>query len=105
MYKIKFMFDYGADSCLWGVNGEGLLSLERFPISKELMDKLESLSIEFNSILNWDDPASGFVWTSEQIENFRVRAQQAYDNLVSELGEQYQIQNLIKLSLGITDDV
>lgn len=103
MYKIKFMFDYGADSCLWGTKDEGLLSMERFPISKELMDKLESLSIEFNSILNWDDPASGFVWTSEQIENFRVRAQQAYDELTSELGEEYEIQNLIHLSLGLKD--
>lgn len=97
------MFDYGANSCLWGVNGEGLLSLERFPISKELMDKLESLSIEFNSILNWDDPASGFVWTSEQIENFRLRAQQAYDELKSELGEKYEIENWIHISLGLKD--
>lgn len=101
MDTIKFMFDYGADSCLWGTEGEGLLSLERFPISEALMEKLECLSIEFNSILNWDDPASGFVWTQEQIENFRVRAQQAYDNLVSELGEQYSVQNLINLSLGL----
>lgn len=103
MYKVKFMFDYCADSCLWGTKDEGLLSLVRFPISKELMDKLESLSIEFNSILNWDDPASGFVWTSKQIENFRSRAQQAYDELVSELGETYEIQNLINLSLGLKD--
>lgn len=101
MFKIKFMFDYGADSCLWGTQGEGLLSMERFPISEALMKNLESLSIEYNSILNWDDPASGFVWTLEQIENFRVRAQQAYENLVTELGEQYQIQNLINLSLGL----
>ncbi|MBQ4065028.1 MAG: hypothetical protein IJD10_02895 [Clostridia bacterium] len=101
MYTIKFMFDYGADSCLWDTKDEGLLSMDRFPISKELVENLERLSVEYNSILNWDDPASGFVWTSEQIENFRVRAQHAYDNLVSELGEQYQIQNLINLSLGI----
>ncbi len=95
------MFDCCADSCVWGINGEGLLSLERFPISKGLMEKLESLSIEFNSILNWDDPASGFVWTAEQIEDFRIRAQQAYDELTSELGEEYEIQNFIDLSLGI----
>lgn len=103
MCKIKFMFDYGAGSCLWGTEGEGLLSMERFPISEALMEKLESLSIEYNFILNWDDPASGFVWTPEQIENFRVRAQHAYNELVSELGKQYEIQNLINLSLGLKD--
>lgn len=102
MYKIQFMFDYGAHSCLWDAE-EGLLPMERFPISEALIEKLESLSIEYNSILNWDDPASGFIWTTEQIENFRVRAQLAYDNLVSELGEQFQIQNLINLSLGLKD--
>lgn len=101
MYTIKFMFDYGADSCLWGAKDEGLLSMEEFPISNALMKKLKNLSLEYNSILNWDDPAAGFVWTLEQIENFRNRAQQAYDDLVSELGEQYEIQNCINLSLGL----
>lgn len=103
MYNIKFMFDYGADSCLWGTKNEGLLPMQRFPISKTLMEKLKNLSVEYNSILNWDDPASGFIWTSDQIEDFRIRAQHAYDDLVSELGEQYQIQNCIDLSLGIKD--
>ena len=103
MYNIKFMFDYSAYSCLWGANDEGILPLERFPISNELMETLESLSLEYNSILNWDDPASGFVWTSEQIEDFRSRAQQAYDQLTSELGKTYEIQNLINSSLGLKD--
>lgn len=100
MYTAKFMFDYGADPCLWGTEDEGLLSTQSFPISQALRGKLEGLSIEYNSILNWDDPAAGFVWTSEQIENFRMRAQRAYDELVAELGEEYQIQNCLHLSLG-----
>ena len=103
MNSIKFMFDYCADSCLWGTKGEGLLAMESFPISTELVETMESLSLEYNSILNWDDPASGFVWTSEQIEDFRSRAQQAYDQLTSELGETYEIQNLINFSLGLKD--
>ena len=82
---------------------EGLLSMQSFPISKAVRDKLEGLSKEYDSILNWDDPASEFVWTSEQIENFRMRAQRAYGDLVSELGEEDQIQNSIDLSLGRAD--
>lgn len=101
MYTVKFMFDYGADSCLWGTEDEGLLSMQSFPISRALREKLEGLSAEYNSILNWDDPAAGFVWTAEQIEEFRMRAQRAYDDLAAELGGQYQIQNGIHLSLGI----
>ena len=82
---------------------EGLLSMQSFPISKALREKLEGLSKEYDSILNWNDPASGFVWTSEQIENFRMRAQRAYGDLVSEPGEEDQIQNSIDLSLGRAD--
>lgn len=40
MYDFKFMFDYGADSCLWGTKDEGLLPLQSFPISKALTEKL-----------------------------------------------------------------
>ncbi len=102
MHHIKFMFDYCADSCLWGMNGEGVLSLENFPISIELINTLEGLSVEYNSILNWDDPASGFVWTDHQIEEFRERAQKAYDHLCDQLGEAYTVENWINVSLGGT---
>ncbi len=56
MYTAKFMFDYGADSCLWGTEDEGLLSTQSFPISQALRGKLEGLSIEYNSILNGTIP-------------------------------------------------
>ncbi len=45
----------------------------------------------------------GFVWTSEQLKNFRMRAQRADGELVSELGEEYQIRNRLHLSLGIME--
>lgn len=99
-YNIKFMFDYCASSCLWS-DYEGVLPLEAFPISKELMKTLKDLSLEYDSILNWDDPASGFVWTAEQIEDFRSRAQQAYDQLIAELGDTYEVRNHINRCLGL----
>ena len=37
--RIQFMFDYGADECLWDIN-EGLLNMESFPISKALIEQL-----------------------------------------------------------------
>ena len=98
-YNIKFMFDYCASSCLWS-DYEGVLPLETFPISKELMGTLKDLSLEYDSILNWDNPASGFVWTAEQIEDFRSRAQQAYDQLIAELGDTYEVRNHINRCLG-----
>lgn len=99
-YNIKFMFDYCASSCLWS-DYEGVLPLEAFPISKELMGTLKDLSLEYDSILNWDDPASGLVWTAEQIEDFRSRAQQACDQLIAELGDAYEVRNHINRCLGL----
>ncbi|MBE5888281.1 MAG: hypothetical protein E7283_05515 [Lachnospiraceae bacterium] len=100
MYKIKFMFDYCASSCLWS-DSAGVLPLEEFLISEELKKVLRDLCLEYDSILNWDNPASGFVWTLEQVEDFRSRAQQAYDQLIDELGELYEVRNLINKCLGI----
>lgn len=34
MYDFKFMFDYGADSCLWGTKDEGLLRCKVFRFLK-----------------------------------------------------------------------
>jgi len=94
MEKIWFLFDYCADSCLWGTE-TGLLPLERFPISNELKTALLALCREYDTCLNWNDPASGLVWTEEQSESFHRRAQAAYDALVKELGSAWEIENKI----------
>ena len=93
------MFDYSAMTCLWG--NEGAVGLEQFPISAALVDKLKKMCIEFDTIINLDDPKAGFVWTAEQIEDFRSRAHRAYDEMMTELGETYNIRNCVDLSLGI----
>lgn len=102
MCIIKFMFDYCADSCIWTVNreaenkyGEGIIPLEKLFISDDLANKIKALCTEYNSSLNWEEPSLGTVWSSEQIESFRTRAQMAYNELVNELGQGFEIQNLI----------
>lgn len=98
MEKIRFMFDYCASSCLWG--GEGVLPLENFPISDGLKATLRALCREYDACLNWNDPASGTVWTEAQWESFRMRALSAYDALTAELNGVVQVQNDLHLSIG-----
>ena len=95
MYKVRFLFDYCAQSCIWGCEGEGVLPLDIFPIPDELFKRLENMCDEFDTILNWDDPASGFVWTDEQIEDFRARAEQAYTEYVAAVAGKCEVENWI----------
>ena len=98
MEKIRFMFDYCASSCLWG--REGVLPLEKFSLSDGLKAILQALCREYDTCLNWEDPASGTVWTEAQRESFRRRALSAYDALTVELNGMVQVQNDLHLSIG-----
>ncbi len=104
---VKFMFDYGADSCIWQVNdaakerfGYGLLNLEYFNLPANFHNELIGLCKEYNTILDWDVPQNGFIWTDEQIENFRQRAQAAYDKFVMYTADDITVENWIKISLS-----
>lgn len=101
MCIIKFMFDWGADhTCIWSVNkeseekfGEGVLSLERFPLSNELKTEIQNLCTEYQTALNWDEPQAGIVWSKEQIEDFRARALIAYNQFVNSIGDDIVVEN------------
>lgn len=101
MCIIKFMFDWGADhTCIWSVNkeaeekfGEGIISLENFPLLNELRTKIENLCAEYQTALNWDEPQAGIIWSKEQIEDFRARSQNAYNQFVDSIGDDIVVEN------------
>lgn len=101
MCIIKFMFDWGADhTCVWSVNkeaeekfGEGIISLEKFPLSNELKTEIQNLCTEYQTALNWDEPQAGIVWSKEQIEDFRARALIAYNQFVDSIGDDIVVEN------------
>ena len=106
MCIVKFMFDYGADSCIWAVNhyavnqlGEGIIPLNKMAVSDALKRTIEDLCEEYDSFLNWENPTAGTTWTVQHIESFRTRALDAYRALVNELGEGFEVQNFIDMCL------
>ncbi len=106
MSVVKFMFDYGANSCLWAVDceavnklGEGVIPLSKISVSNDLKETIECLCREYDSSLNWDDPTAGTPWTSQQIESFRERAVRAYNDFVNEVRDWLEVQNYIDLCL------
>ncbi len=103
MCIIKFMFDWGADhTCVWSVNkeaeekfGEGIIPLERFPLSNELRVKIENLCAEYQTALNWDESQAGIVWSKEQLADFGSRALNVYNQFVASIDEDIVVENWI----------
>lgn len=97
-YKIKYMFDWGSGACLWSCNKEAkekfgdypIEDLEKLPVSAELRNELEYLIPEHDKALNWDDPGGDLLWNVQQVTQFKQRAAQAYEQLVPELGSDFQ---------------
>ena len=98
-YKIKLMFDWGSGVCLWSDNDDTIKAfgdypiedLEKLPISGELVQELYYLIDKHDEALNWDDPAGNLLWSEQQIADFKRRATIAYERLVGELGEDYEV--------------
>ncbi len=102
MCIIKFMFDYCADSCIWSINKEAeerfggyLIDIDKFPISNSLKQELINLSNEYDTRLNWDEPQAGIVWSKEQIEDFKKRALNAYNQFVASIDDDIVVENWI----------
>lgn len=100
-YVLKYLFDYGAGVCLWSVND---LAKRKFnypiencelPISKSLGEEIDRLIVEYDTSLNWDYPPDPSPWTTEQRNDFKYRANIAYQKLLLELGDEFEILNEI----------
>lgn len=99
MIVIKFGFDYGNNfSCLWSGNQEAVEKFEGYTIehkelniSEELDNRMTALCQEYQSSLNWDYPPDPSPWTKEQKLLFSNNANQAYNDLCAQVGDNYQI--------------
>ena len=103
-YAIRFFFDWGADCCLWSGNdaaekqlGCGIIGYDKLNISEQLKADLEKMAHEFQTALNWDYPPDPSPWSIEQKDDFMCRSKMAFDKLTKELGENYEVEFLVKL--------
>lgn len=97
-YILKYWFEYGG-ICLWAVNEQAkqefgyAIESRDLPMSKALVEELNSLEKEYDTSLNWDYPPDPSPWTTEQRNDFKYRANLAYQKLVSELENEFEIIN------------
>lgn len=93
------MFDWGSGVCLWPDSNETIEKfgdypiedLENLPISDELVRELYYLIGKHDEALNRDDPGGELLWNEQDVARFKQRPTSAYDLLVRELGEDYEV--------------
>lgn len=97
VYKLKFMFDWGAGTCVWSANAAArekygyLIALHRLPISAGLLQTLLDLCARHDEALDWDNPSGPLLWDQKQRARFSWEARSGYERLRRELGTEYDI--------------
>lgn len=97
-YVLRYWFEHGG-TCLWSNNDDAknmfgyAINNEKLPISKALIEELYTLEEEYHSYLDWDYPPNPSPWTSEQKLDFKNRAYLVYLELLSELGNDFEVIN------------
>lgn len=104
-YKFSFWIEWGG-TCLWSKNDKArncfdyAVDNNDLPISKELKDLLHQLEKEYQSALNWDYPPDPSPWTKEKALDFKKRATVAYDRLIKELGDEFEVEYALTIPYG-----
>lgn len=99
-YRLKFWFEHGG-ICIWAANDKSkaeygyAINNDLLPISGELVSLLNSLEEEYHTYLDWEYPPNPSPWSTENKNDFIVRATEAYNNLCKELGESYIVENYV----------
>lgn len=99
MLNLKYGFEFGNNhSCLTSVNEEAVIFFggyivnnDSITIDRGLALRLISLCKEYQSSLNWESPQDTSPWTREQKVDFQKRSKQAYNDLLEQLGDGYDV--------------
>lgn len=96
MYKLKLMFEWGGGT-IWGDNraAKELYDVgpieEKLPLSKSVLEALESLSRVHDGALDWEDPCGSSPWSKLEFERFDKSALRILNTIEGELGGEYEV--------------
>lgn len=93
MKTLKFSFDYWR-ACLWCDGGR--VDYSKLPISKRLINELNSICDEFDTQIDWNDSTVDTLWTKEHYISFFSRADIICEKLKEELQGKYEIINCLE---------
>ena len=99
---LRFWFEHGG-YCIWGENNLSqelygyAINVNKLPISTTLINKLNELTDEYATYLDWHEPINPTAWSEEKKLNFINKGNAVHQQLVIELGENYTIRNELHL--------
>ncbi|OJU13685.1 MAG: hypothetical protein BGN88_06570 [Clostridiales bacterium 43-6] len=102
-YKLKFRFEWGG-YCIWANNDDARndfgypIHVDELPISDRLKKLLLELENEHDTSLNWEYPPDPSAWSDEQFDSFGTRSKDAYNMLVKELGDDFEVEYCVSLN-------
>lgn len=96
-FRLRFFFDPGSGTCLWSANKAAdrrfgyPVRLEKLPVSSDLAKLLHALMGDFDSSIDWNDPAGPSPWSADDEANFFARADTLLTRLQDELGPAFLV--------------
>jgi hypothetical protein len=103
-YILRFFFEYGAGGCLWSHNEAAYNDFGYGPIDQRILDEtgklspptlqlIEALDNRSADYLNKDYPPDPSLWRQADCDVFNAQVDGLIENLVLELGEEFQIKD------------
>ncbi|HEX6373061.1 MAG TPA: hypothetical protein VF006_29330 [Longimicrobium sp.] len=95
-YHVRLMFEWGGGS-LWCGNQAALDAFDvgpvedRLPLSDEILQRLEQLSVWHDTSLDWDDPGGPRPWPPDEYARFDREAAEILERIRAQLGPDFSV--------------
>ena len=109
MYVLRFFFDYGG-VCLWAASDAARrrfgypVELADLPIPDDLRVALRAACEQFDTSLDWDNPAGPSRWSSAQYEAFEDQTDDLLTRLRAALRTSFEIRDERRAGFGTATD-
>jgi len=98
-YKLKFWFEWGADTAFQTANDAArdqfgyIFQPELLPLSPETIERIHYFSEWHDTSLNWGYPPDPGPWRQEECDRFNKAATDLFEAVVRELGDDFEVVN------------
>ena len=100
-YRFNFWFEWWADTAFLPANaaarrefGDGFVEPELLPLTDETIEQIHLLANWHDDYLDWEDLSAPSLWRQDECDSFNASAKQIYDQVVEELGEDFEVVNV-----------
>ena len=100
-YRLNFWFEWWADTAFLPANaaarerfGTGWVAPELLPLTPETIEQVHLLANWHDDYLDWEYPSDPSQWRQDECDSFNAAVQQIYNQVVKELGADFEVVNV-----------